>query len=250
MFRLVAAALSLVLPSVVSSLAPRTGPPATTRSSLFQPTSRNLPGAVGSESHPQHAPTARIRSPLFASQNNNNSWTSPTHQPATATISSSSNGSRRKRKGLWAVASTALAGASSGTLGVNILARGGTANTLLGPVQVLLQLAVHAFARFSNFMGASKTRCFLMLLCSILLECYATTLSKRAKDTGQVLVFLHACSLYLMWYVGYACFFCAFVLYYGVQRLHYYNLPCYTKSCILTFSGCICCLFQHGWFQY
>jgi len=78
------------------------------------------------------------------------------------------------------------------SLGV-ILPRGGASS--------VPQMAVAAFGKFTNFVGASKTRCLVLLLCSILLESYATALSKHAKDTGSLLVFARACSLYLMWYV-------------------------------------------------
>ena len=46
----------------------------------------------------------------------------------------------------------------------------------------------------------------LLLLASIVLESYATALSKQAKDTGKLVIFLRACTLYLLWFVLLLCF--------------------------------------------
>lgn len=60
-------------------------------------------------------------------------------------------------------------------------------------------LLVATFLRFANFVGQTKARCFLLLLVSVFIESYATTLSKQAKDTGNALLFVRACFVYIMW---------------------------------------------------
>lgn len=62
-------------------------------------------------------------------------------------------------------------------------------------------LLVDLFCRFANFVGQTKTRCFFLLVFSVVVESYATTLSKQAKDTGNALLFGRACLVYLVWYV-------------------------------------------------
>lgn len=57
------------------------------------------------------------------------------------------------------------------------------------------------FTQFATFVGKTKARCFVLLVISVLIESYATTLSKQAKDTGNALLFVRACIVYLMWYV-------------------------------------------------
>jgi hypothetical protein len=49
--------------------------------------------------------------------------------------------------------------------------------------------------------GSSKTKCWILLVVSILFETLATTLSKRARDIGSPLLFVAACVLYLIWCV-------------------------------------------------
>jgi hypothetical protein len=65
---------------------------------------------------------------------------------------------------------------------------------------------VQNFCQFANFIGTTKTRCFCLLVFSVFIESYATTLSKQAKDTGNALLFARACLVYLFWYV--TCRFC------------------------------------------
>jgi hypothetical protein len=60
---------------------------------------------------------------------------------------------------------------------------------------------VESFCRFANFVGQTKARCFCLLVFSVIIESYATTLSKQAKDTGNALLFARACLVYLFWYV-------------------------------------------------
>lgn len=60
---------------------------------------------------------------------------------------------------------------------------------------------VAAFCQFADYVGQTKARCFILLMFSVLIESYATTLSKQAKDTGNALLFARACVVYLMWYV-------------------------------------------------
>jgi hypothetical protein len=47
--------------------------------------------------------------------------------------------------------------------------------------------------------GASKTKCQILLVVTILLETCSTTLSKRARDIGSPLLFGLACLVYLTW---------------------------------------------------
>jgi hypothetical protein len=49
--------------------------------------------------------------------------------------------------------------------------------------------------------GASKTKCRILLLVSIIFETCATSLSKRARDIESPPLFIAACSLYLLWCV-------------------------------------------------
>jgi hypothetical protein len=58
---------------------------------------------------------------------------------------------------------------------------------------------VESFLRFANFIGHTKARCFCLLVFSVIIESYATTLSKQAKDTGNALLFGRACLVYLFW---------------------------------------------------
>jgi hypothetical protein len=69
-------------------------------------------------------------------------------------------------------------------------------------------LLVELFCRFANFVGQTKTRCFLLLVFSVVVESYATTLSKQAKDTGNALLFGRACLVYLFWYVSHHFHWC------------------------------------------
>jgi hypothetical protein len=62
-------------------------------------------------------------------------------------------------------------------------------------------ILVDGFCSFANFVGQTKTRCFFLLVFSVIIESYATTLSKQAKDTGNALLFARACFVYLFWYV-------------------------------------------------
>jgi hypothetical protein len=87
--------------------------------------------------------------------------------------------------------------------------RGGMLASLSSPFHLVRgsavigkNLLVAAFLRFANFVGQTKARCFLLLLFSVLIESYATTLSKQAKDTGNAFLFIRACFVYLMWYVS------------------------------------------------
>lgn len=59
------------------------------------------------------------------------------------------------------------------------------------------------FLRFSSYVGASRRRCFMLLCTAIILESFSTLLSKRAKDTGSVLVFLSAVLIYVTCMVGF-----------------------------------------------
>jgi hypothetical protein len=95
------------------------------------------------------------------------------------------------------------------TIGTLPAMRGGMLASLSSPFHLLRgsavigkNLLVAAFLRFANFVGQTKARCFLLLLFSVLIESYATTLSKQAKDTGNAFLFVRACFVYLMWYVG------------------------------------------------
>jgi hypothetical protein len=60
---------------------------------------------------------------------------------------------------------------------------------------------VQNFCHFANFVGTTKTRCLCLLVFSVFIESYATTLSKQAKDTGNALLFARACLVYIFWYV-------------------------------------------------
>jgi hypothetical protein len=62
-------------------------------------------------------------------------------------------------------------------------------------------VVVDAFLRFAEFVGENRTRCLIMLFLATCFESYATTLSKRAKDTGNVLIFVRAMLVYMLWYV-------------------------------------------------
>lgn len=52
---------------------------------------------------------------------------------------------------------------------------------------------------FIKYVGVSESRCWTLLVLSVTLEILATSLSKRAKDTGSVGMFLVAGCLYLIW---------------------------------------------------
>ena len=67
--------------------------------------------------------------------------------------------------------------------------------------QLFHVMFVQKFCLFANFVGTTKTRCFCLLVFSVFIESYATTLSKQAKDTGNALLFARACLVYLVWYV-------------------------------------------------
>jgi hypothetical protein len=59
--------------------------------------------------------------------------------------------------------------------------------------------------------GASKTKCRILLLLSIIFETCATSLSKRARDIESPPLFVAACGLYLLWCVTLICeppFYC------------------------------------------
>ena len=72
-----------------------------------------------------------------------------------------------------------------------------------GVVMILSKLFhtifVQNFCHFANFVGTTKARCFCLLIFSVIVESYATTLSKQAKDTGNALLFARACLVYLFW---------------------------------------------------
>ena len=51
--------------------------------------------------------------------------------------------------------------------------------------------------------SSSKSKCWTVLILSILTETVASTLSKHARDTGSFNTFLAACCLNLLWYVVY-----------------------------------------------
>ena len=78
-------------------------------------------------------------------------------------------------------------------------------NSIQGILMILSKLFqtvfVQNFCHFANFVGTTKTRCFCLLVFSVFVESYATTLSKQAKDTGNALLFARACLVYLFWYV-------------------------------------------------
>lgn len=170
---------SMLLPMAVSSLAPATKTSAASQSPLFrsfilQNEQRiRTPTPWSWKATNQHSAARRTSRHL----NNMQESSLPTTKAAATT------------------SGTALFSVSSSTLNVPVPRGGGGVPSALGG------LAVTAFGKFSSFIGASKTRCFIVLLCSIILESYATALSKQAKDTGRLIVFLHACSLYLLWYV-------------------------------------------------
>lgn len=86
---------------------------------------------------------------------------------------------------------------SSSALPMLDVLRGGAAEAAVGR-----NILVAIFCRFANFIGQTKTRCFLLLMLSVFIESYATTLSKQAKDTGNALLFVRACFVYLMWYAA------------------------------------------------
>lgn len=56
-----------------------------------------------------------------------------------------------------------------------------------------------SFGQLSKYIGQSKLRCFVVLLCSIVLESYATSLSKAAKEAGSVILFVRAVCIYVCW---------------------------------------------------
>lgn len=60
---------------------------------------------------------------------------------------------------------------------------------------------VQSFNRFASYIGHSRARCLMLLTASIILESFATGLSKQAKDTGSVGTFVVACGVYIAWYV-------------------------------------------------
>jgi hypothetical protein len=49
--------------------------------------------------------------------------------------------------------------------------------------------------------SSSKSKCWTVLILSILTDTVASTLSKHARDTGSFNIFLAACCLNLLWYV-------------------------------------------------
>jgi len=181
--------LLVTLPSSVSSLAARVVPTSATTDGMGKV--RLTPLFAARQDQLQDA--RRIRKPTFASTSSllfGQTRRRPARRSPFHNASSSAT-------------TTALSTVSSGVL--STIAIGRTAVLRGGAVPNALTTAAHvattAFGKLTAFVGASKTRCVLTLLVSILLEGYATTLSKQAKDTGRIVVFLHACALYLMWYV-------------------------------------------------
>jgi len=51
---------------------------------------------------------------------------------------------------------------------------------------------------FVQYIAASRTRCWIVLILSIIVESGSSTLSKLAKQRGSASIFAAACSLYLL----------------------------------------------------
>jgi hypothetical protein len=78
----------------------------------------------------------------------------------------------------------------------------GSSTGVISILSTLFQtIFVQNFCRFANFIGTTKARCFCLLVFCVIIESYATTLSKQAKDTGNSLLFARACLVYILWYV-------------------------------------------------
>lgn len=59
-------------------------------------------------------------------------------------------------------------------------------------------------ANLVDWLSSTKLRCWLVLLASITIESFATSLSKVARDSSSLQVFLGACTLYLSSMCGFA----------------------------------------------
>ena len=74
-------------------------------------------------------------------------------------------------------------------------------------------LSIQGGARFPtdviSYIKSSKTRCWVLLVFSIMIEAAATTLNKRAADTKSVQLFGSSCILFLLWCVMFPCRSCA-----------------------------------------
>jgi hypothetical protein len=57
-------------------------------------------------------------------------------------------------------------------------------------------------ARIGHSISSSKSKCWIVLILTILTETFATTVSKHARDTGSFHIFLAALCLNLIWYVS------------------------------------------------
>ena len=66
-------------------------------------------------------------------------------------------------------------------------------------------LSMRGGARFPmnvvSYIKSSKSRCWALLVFSIMIEAAATTINKRAADTKSAQLFMSSCILFLIWYV-------------------------------------------------
>ena len=148
-------------------------------------------------------------SSLLSEYKNTTVSTPPSSGPAMLTATTT-GGITYLNKNPWTIGSLFRGGAtttiptttttSTSTVG----GRGYYGSSIYGVYMILSKLFhtifVQNFCYFANFVGTTKTRCFCLLVFSVFIESYATTLSKQAKDTGNALLFARACLVYLFWY--------------------------------------------------
>lgn len=73
--------------------------------------------------------------------------------------------------------------------------------TLRHHINLLNHLFVAVATKWIASMGQNKTRCYILLLFSIVAECYSTALSKQAKEVGSTRIFFYSCLVNFFWYV-------------------------------------------------
>jgi hypothetical protein len=89
---------------------------------------------------------------------------------------------------------------STGSKRSALTIRGGALSSTASTATVATSSSLGALIRtVGDSISSSKSKCWTVLIISILTETIASTLSKHARDTGSFNKFLAACCLNLLW---------------------------------------------------
>lgn len=94
-----------------------------------------------------------------------------------------------------AAAAAVGVGSSSGSLS------GWYYPTKMDGIFALWNIIVSLITQSISSMGENKTRCYILLFLTVVAECYATALSKQAKEIGSAPLFFWSCFVNFFWYV-------------------------------------------------